>query len=75
VRKATLSHGYVRKRRIEALIADATDEDLADLKSMVLGRVGEKTRAALKDKRVRENGWLQALIYEACCPNDVEQKK
>lgn len=55
----------LRQGRIDRLIADCTDEDLADLKPMALARIKDpQARALLKDKKVRESRWLRSLVYD-----------
>lgn len=51
-------------QRVDVMMADATDEDLADLKPMALARLPESARGMYADKLVRECRTLRRLVYE-----------
>lgn len=54
-----------RLRLIDEMLGQGTDEDLADLKQMVMDRADQQTRSHLADKDPRTNRWLRELIYDA----------
>jgi hypothetical protein len=55
----------IRQAKIDQMIADCSDEDLADLKPLAMAKIADpRSRALLADKRVRESRWLRALVYD-----------
>lgn len=55
----------IHLNKVNVLIDDLTDEDLADLKPMAMERLpNDQARKMLKDVRVRDSRWLRMLVYE-----------
>lgn len=55
----------IHLNKVNNLIDDMTDEDLADLKPMAMERLpNEQSRNMLAGVRVRDSRWLRMLVYE-----------
>lgn len=63
----------ISQKRIDDLIEDLSDEDLADLKPMAMGRIDLQSQKLLENRKVRESRWLRSIVFDILI-GDMEKK-